>query len=120
MELCRHISHHHQNTSICSLEDINQTNNACLNTQKERKTEWAALGSSDPGMYFYLCLKSAYSSWFGKPSQHILIPSKTPLQRSCCRSKEGTNKPVEKGSLSVCVQKNYYPRSCLNCCILGF
>lgn len=35
MELCHHISHRHQNTSICSLEDINQTNNACLNTPRE-------------------------------------------------------------------------------------
>lgn len=35
----------------------------------------------------YLCLKSAYSIQFGKPSQHILVPSKTPLQSSCCRPK---------------------------------
>lgn len=64
-----------------------QPNNTCLNTQKERKTEWSVSGFLDPEMCVYLCLASAYSSWFGKPSWHILIPSKTPLQCSCCRTK---------------------------------
>jgi hypothetical protein len=78
MELCHNISHHHQNTSICSLEDINQTNNACINTQKEREMEQTALGFLDPRIHVYLCLKSLYSSCSPILSQHILITSKIP------------------------------------------
>lgn len=80
MELCHHIFHHHKNTSICSLENINQTKNTCLHSQKEKKMEQTASSFLDPGTYVYLCLKSSYSSRFGNPSRYILIPSKMPLQ----------------------------------------
>lgn len=47
----------------------------------------------------YLCLKSAYITLFGKPLRQIRIPSKTPLQRSWWRTRNGSITPNIKHSV---------------------
>lgn len=60
MELCQHISHHHQNISISGLETIKQTNYECLTLKKEgsQKGAWQVIWNLE-WVYVYLYLKSS-------------------------------------------------------------
>lgn len=111
------VSYYHKNISIYRVEYTKQTNSACINTQhRGNKTDCSRLW--EPQMYVYLCLKSSYSIRFVKPSRHTLIPSKTPLHRSCWRTKKGSNTPEREGNTDSTSSSIYHIRYYLHSCIL--
>lgn len=91
-----HHHHHHKKKSVYRVEYTKQINNVGINTpcRGNRRDSFRIL---EPPIYVYLCLKSSYSIQLGNASQHTLMPSKTPLQRSCWRTKKGSITPKRGG-----------------------
>lgn len=83
-------------TTIYGMEYTKRINSTRINTQY-RGNKRDCFRLSELQMYVYLCLKSSYSIRLGNPSWHALIPSKTPLLRSCWRTKKGSNTPEREG-----------------------
>lgn len=105
-------------TSIHRMEYTKQINSTCINTQY-RGNRRDCFKLSELRMHVYLCLKSSYSIRPGNPSKHTLIPSKTPLLRSCWRTKKGSNTPEREGQKDSTISNIHHSiHHYLYCCTL--
>lgn len=97
-----------KNTPVYRVEYTKQINNVGINTpcRGNRTDCFRILGAQ---MYIYLCLKSSYSIRIGNALQHTLVPSKTPLQRSCWRTQKGSITPEREGYTDSTFQASIIP-----------